>query len=85
MTLITCSHDLSLVAEVARRALILSEDHRLVYDGAVAEALADLDLLLSANLIHAHAHVHDGKVHVHPHLHEIWHEHEHGGKLKAKS
>ena len=79
VTLITSSHDLSLVAEVSQRALILSEDHRLIYDGPVADALADLELLLSANLIHAHAHVHDGKVHVHPHLHEIWHRHEHGG------
>ena len=78
VTLITSSHDLSLVAEVSRRVLILSEDHRLIYDGPVADALADLDLLLSANLIHAHAHVHEGKVHVHPHLHEIWHRHEHG-------
>jgi len=79
VTLITSSHDLSLVADVSRRVLILSEDQRLIYDGPVADALTDLDLLLSANLIHAHAHVHDGKVHAHPHLHEIWHEHGHGG------
>jgi len=77
VTLITTGHDLSFVAETADRALILSEDHRLVYDGPVREALSDLDLLLSVNLIHAHAHRHDGTVHAHPHLHEAWHNHEH--------
>jgi len=77
ITLISASHDLSFVAETADRALILSEDHRLVYDGPVKDALADLDLLLSVNLIHAHSHAHDGEVHVHPHLHEAWHNHEH--------
>lgn len=77
ITLITASHDLSFVAETADRALILSEDHRLVYDGSVKEALRNLDLLLSVNLIHAHSHVHEGLEHAHPHLHEVWHDHEH--------
>ena len=78
VALIISSHDLSFVAEISERALILSEDHRLLFDGPVREALTNLDLLLSANLIHAHAHVHDGRVHMHAHLHEIWHEHDHG-------
>ena len=76
VTLIVASHDLSFVAEIAERALILSEDHQILFDGRFREALDNLELLLSANLIHEHAHVHDGKVHLHPHLHEIWHEHE---------
>jgi cobalt/nickel transport system ATP-binding protein len=77
VTLIAASHDLSFVAETADRALILSEDHRLVYDGPVRDVLSDLDLLLSVNLIHAHGHLHDGAAHMHPHLHEAWHDHEH--------
>ena len=77
MTFITCTHDLSFAADVADRALILSEDHRLVYDGPLTEALCDLDLLLSVNLIHAHVHKHDGEVHVHPHMHELAHDHRH--------
>ena len=77
ITLVMSSHDLSFVAETADRALILSEDHRLVYDGPLRGALEDLELLVSVNLIHAHAHEHDGKVHEHPHLHEIMHEHGH--------
>jgi cobalt/nickel transport system ATP-binding protein len=76
-TLIMASHDLSFVAETADRALILSEDHRLVYDGPTEKALRDLDLLFSVNLIHAHPHVHGDQEHVHPHLHEIWHDHQH--------
>lgn len=77
VTLIAASHDLSFVAEVAERAIILSEDHKLVHDGPVKEALADLDLLLSVNLIHAHTHLHEGTAHLHPHLHETWHDHQH--------
>jgi cobalt/nickel transport system ATP-binding protein len=77
VTVVVTSHDLGFVAEITDRALILSEDHRLVYDGPVREALRDLDLLLSVNLIHAHSHIHDGEVHVHPHMHETWHDHEH--------
>jgi cobalt/nickel transport system ATP-binding protein len=77
VTVIATSHDLGFVAEITDRALILSEDHRIVYDGPVRDALGDLGLLLSVNLIHAHSHIHDGEVHVHPHLHETWHEHVH--------
>jgi len=77
VTLIIASHDLSFVAEIAGRALILSEDHTLVYDGPLKQALSDLDLLLSVNLVHSHAHLHDGVPHGHPHLHEAWHEHRH--------
>jgi cobalt/nickel transport system ATP-binding protein len=77
VTLVIASHDLALVPEVADRALVLSEDHRLVGDAPVAQVLGDLDLLLSVNLIHAHAHAHGELVHVHPHLHEAGHEHPH--------
>jgi len=77
MTLVTCTHDLSFAADTADRALILSEDHRLVYDGPLMEALENLDLLLSVNLVHAHAHRHGSDVHVHPHLHELAHDHRH--------
>jgi cobalt/nickel transport system ATP-binding protein len=53
VTLVTASHDLGLVAEVSDRTLVLSEDHRLLFDGPTLAALADQDLLLSANLIRA--------------------------------
>ncbi|MHB0999793.1 MAG: energy-coupling factor ABC transporter ATP-binding protein [Armatimonadota bacterium] len=77
VTLVTASHDLSFVSEVSDRALILSEDHKVVYDGPVMDALNDLDLLLSVNLIHAHTHKHGSEEHIHPHLHEALHDHPH--------
>jgi len=55
VTLITASHDLGFVAETADRALVLSEDHRLVRDAPASEALGDRELLLSVNLIGAGA------------------------------
>jgi len=84
VSLIIASHDLSFVAEICERALVLSEDHRLIFDGGTREALNNLELLLLANLIHAHAHVHEGKVHIHAHLHEIWHEHAHRHEGNSK-
>ncbi|HAH86796.1 MAG TPA: hypothetical protein DCL60_05435, partial [Armatimonadetes bacterium] len=50
-TLVLASHDLGLVAEVSDTTLVLSEDHRLLFDGSTLLALADQELLLSANLI----------------------------------
>ena len=76
-TLIISTHDLGFAADTSDRALILAEDHKLVYDGLLSDALSDLDMLLSANLIHAHTHRHEDGAHTHPHLHEIMHEHKH--------
>lgn len=66
-TLITATHDLNIVSTIADRVLIFSEDHTLVADGASAEILQDLPLLLRVNLIHANLHRHDGLFHAHPH------------------
>jgi cobalt/nickel transport system ATP-binding protein len=77
VTLITASHDLALVADIADRAAVLSEDHRLVRDAPCADVLADTDLLLSVNLIHTHVHAHGAMVHAHAHRHDSSHEHEH--------
>lgn len=51
ITLVEASHDLGFVADTADRALVLSEDHRLVRDARVTQALSDCDLLASVNLI----------------------------------
>lgn len=77
LTAVTATHDLELAAELSDRAVVLSEDHRLVAEGPVSEIIANLDLLLEVNLIHAHAHAHGSVRHVHPHLHGLWHEHQH--------
>ena len=77
ITLIIASHDLTFVSEIANRAMVLSEEHKLVADAPVMNILNDLDLLLSVNLIHAHKHKHGTTEHEHPHLHETLHEHKH--------
>lgn len=77
MTLITATHDLTLLPHLADRALVLSEDHRLVADGSAHAILEDTDALLSVNLIHAHTHRHGDIVHRHPHHHITEHEHAH--------
>jgi len=77
MTLITATHDLALVPHLADRALVLSEEHRVVTDAPAMQVLNDLDLLLAVNLIHAHTHRHGALAHSHPHQHIVAHEHGH--------
>ena len=73
LTTLVTTQNLSLAAELGTRALILGEDGRLLYDGPLAEALKDTDLLWRANLAHAHRHVHaDGTEHRHVHVHKDW-------------
>lgn len=70
-TIITATHHLGIVPELADRVLVMAEDHRIVADGQPAQILQDRDLLLAANLIdesyHVHLHGDDGHVHVHRH------------------
>lgn len=69
-TLITATHDLEVVEEIADRVVVFGEDHRPVAGGTPQEILADRDLLLHVNLIdprfHRHAH---GGDHRHYHSH----------------
>ncbi|MEE4297572.1 MAG: ABC transporter ATP-binding protein [Wenzhouxiangella sp.] len=73
LTTLVTTQNLSLAAELGKRALILGEDGRLLYDGPLDQALQDTDLLWRANLAHAHRHVHaDGTEHRHVHVHKDW-------------
>jgi cobalt/nickel transport system ATP-binding protein len=78
-TVVTATHDLAIVESIADRILVFNEEHRLVADGTPALVLADHDLLLACNLIHAHRHQHPAAAeeHSHPHVHLPLHEHEH--------
>jgi cobalt/nickel transport system ATP-binding protein len=76
-TILTATHDLSILEEIADRAYVMSEDHALVADGAPGAILDDLNLLLRVNLIHEHAHEHEGFIHRHGHLHAFPHRHGH--------
>jgi cobalt/nickel transport system ATP-binding protein len=84
LTLVTATHDLTLLPHLADRALVLSEAHRLVADAPVDDILHNTDLLLSVNLIHAHTHRHGRLVHNHPHEHIIAHDHKHGGSDECR-
>ncbi|MGB9792823.1 MAG: energy-coupling factor ABC transporter ATP-binding protein [Thermacetogeniaceae bacterium] len=69
-TIVTATHDLDIVDQIADRAVVLGEDHRIAAEGSVEEVLEDLDLLLRVNLIDEefHRHLHqDGHRHFHAH------------------
>jgi len=75
-TIITTTHDLSTVNEIADHCLIFQQG-KLVAQGAPTTVLSDTDLLEQTNLIHVHRHAHDEKgIHSHPHLH-VGHAHPH--------
>lgn len=76
-TLVTATHDLAIVPEIADRVLVFSEEHTPAAEGPSREILADSDLLLRVNLIHEHYHRHGDTVHSHPHHHHDDHEHSH--------
>lgn len=76
-TLVTATHDLSIVCDISHRALVFSEGHELVAEGPSAHILADTDLLLRVNLIHEHWHRHGTLWHSHPHFHDREHTHTH--------
>lgn len=70
LTLLIATHNLSLAAELATRALVLSDGRGPLYDGPVAGLLEDEEVLIRANLMHRHAHRHGAREHRHYHLHD---------------
>ena len=75
-TIITATHQLDVVEDLADRVFVLDEG-TVVASGQSREILADFDLLLRVNLVHAHRHAHNGVTHSHPHRHpHADHEHE---------
>lgn len=68
-TIITSTHNLDLAHAISRRALVLSEDHQLVYNGPSHEALENKQLLMSVNLIDEYCHVHGEEEHKHRYIH----------------
>ncbi len=73
ITTLVSTQNLSLAAELGRRAVILAEDGSLAYDGPLVDAMGDTELLWRANLAHRHRHRHDdGTEHRHVHVHKDW-------------
>jgi cobalt/nickel transport system ATP-binding protein len=79
-TIISATHDLSIAGDIAERAVVLSEDHSVIADGAFRDIIANDELLLKVNLIHEHAHYHGDTAHVHRHGH-YGHIHANGGDM----
>ena len=74
-TVITATHQLEIVEDIAERVVVL-EQGSATADGPPREILANGELMLRANLVHAHRHRHGDVVHSHPHLHShARHEH----------
>ncbi|ATW28892.1 energy-coupling factor ABC transporter ATP-binding protein [Candidatus Formimonas warabiya] len=70
-TIITCTHNLDIVEEIADRVIVFNEEHQIVAHGDPQEILGDKKLLLSVNLIdeYYHRHAHESE-HRHYHSHE---------------
>jgi cobalt/nickel transport system ATP-binding protein len=75
-TIITATHQLDVVEDLADRVCVLDQG-TVVASGQTRDILADFDLLLRANLVHAHRHSHGDVTHSHPHRH-LHADHEHG-------
>lgn len=74
-TVITATHQLEIVEDIADRLVVL-EEGKLLASGTPKEILSNHELLLRANLVHAHRHTHGNVTHSHPHVHSHGH-HEH--------
>jgi cobalt/nickel transport system ATP-binding protein len=72
-TVVTATHDLDIVEDIADHCYILQEG-RIVAEGAPRDVLRHTPLLHRTRLIHAHRHAYAyGDIHTHPHGHR--HEH----------
>jgi cobalt/nickel transport system ATP-binding protein len=68
-TIITSTHDLHIVEEIADTVHIFSQDKRIIRSGPTEEVLKDTELLTANNLVHIHKHQHKDSAHTHPHTH----------------
>lgn len=74
-TVVVATHDLDTVPDIADDAYVFKQGQIVAHDTPAA-ILANHDMLLNANLVHAHYHLHDGQTHSHAHLH-FGHQHDH--------
>ena len=78
-TIVTATHDLHLVNEMADTIFVFNQEKRIIRSGEAHNILSDIAFLQEHNLMHAHRHRHDGMVHTHPHEH-LEHHHPHTPK-----
>lgn len=73
-TVITATHDLGLVEDIADHCVLLYEG-KVAAEGEPALLLRDQALLTRTNMVHAHRHRHgSGLTHSHPHTHPHGHD-----------
>lgn len=76
-TIVTATHDLHIIAEIADIVHVFGADKKIVRSAAADEILSDQAFLEDHNLVHIHRHKHKGVMHSHPHTHSDHHE-QHG-------
>lgn len=74
-TVITATHDLEIVPEIADRVVLFCQEHEISEDGPTAVILADRARLIDCNLLHGHRHRHGDVEHTHEHSHRAEHSH----------
>lgn len=70
-TLITSTHNLELVQEISKRAILFDENHCIVADLPTERLLENIDLLKKVNLVDEFYHKHEGNEHKHFHMHNF--------------
>lgn len=70
-TLITSTHNLELIQEISRRAILFNEDHTIAADLPTNQMLTDIPLLKRVNLVDDSYHQHVGNHHAHFHMHQF--------------
>lgn len=54
ITALIAIHNLNLATEMGKRAIVLSEEHKIIYDGNLKEFLKNKEKLKEANMLHVH-------------------------------
>lgn len=70
-TLISSTHNLELVQEISRRAVLFDENHTIAADRPTGKLLEDIELLRRVNLVDEYYHRHEGSQHSHFHIHNF--------------
>ena len=69
LTTVITTHNLSLALELGDRGVVLSNNHKVIYDGNLEEFINDFEKLKKAGLVHIHRHRHGTFEHRHFHMH----------------
>lgn len=64
-TVVMSTHNLSMAAEFGDRCVVLEQDAGILFDGALAEATVDVELMVRAGLAWRHRHRHRHRHHPH--------------------